>query len=106
MDSSQKRPGEGQTVDGWKLVVAGGVIALAGMAAGAAAFGARPAVAQTGGWRDCFTARQESVDTDGSGTIERVDLAHSVIVPRGYEPIGGGGMWNGNPTATVVFCRR
>jgi len=105
VNTLQKSDHSGRTVDVWKLVVAGGVIALAGMAIGSGVFGAGPAAAQTAGWRDCFTARQESVDTDASGIIGRVDLGHTVIVPRGYEPVGGGGMWNGNDTATIVFCR-
>jgi hypothetical protein len=94
-------------MEGWKLVMAGGVIALAGMAVGASLFGAQPVVAQSSGWRDCFIARQESVDTGGSGTTERVDLGHVVLVPAGYEPVGGGGMGlgDGNGTSTVVLCR-
>ncbi len=95
-------------MEGWKLVLAGGAIALAGMAVGAGLFGAQPATAQTtGAWRDCFVARQESVDTNGSGITERVDLSHAVLVPAGYVPVGGGGLgWgDGNPTSTVVLCR-
>lgn len=92
-------------MENWKLVMAGGVIALAGMVVGASLFGGTPAVAQTDGWRDCFIARQESVDTNASGRTASVDSGHTILVPSGYVPVGGGGMWDGNDTATVVFCR-
>lgn len=93
-------------MDNWKLVMAGGVIALAGMVVGAWLFGGTPAVAQTDGWRDCFVARQESVDTNGSGRTESVDMGHTVLIPSGYVPVGGGGLWgDGNTTSTVVLCR-
>lgn len=93
-------------MEGWKLVVAGGVIAIGGMAVGAALFGAEPAVAQTtDSWRDCIIVRQESLDVNSSGRMETVDIAHTVLVPSGYVPVGGGGMWDGNNTATVVLCR-
>lgn len=88
----------------WKLVLAGGAIAIAGIVAGAALFGSPPAAAQRAGFRECFVARQESLDTNGSGQIERLDLGHTVLVPPGWTPIGGGGLV-GNWTATVVLCR-
>ena len=94
-------------MEGWKLVAMGAAVMLLGMTAGAQLFGAHAAEAQTTErWHDCFVARQESVDTNGSGTTETVRLDHTILVPSGYVPIGGGGMtgssaWIGG----VVLCR-
>jgi hypothetical protein len=93
-------------MESWKLVLAGGALVLAGVALGASLFGTERATAQDGRWRDCIIARQESLDTNGAGQIERPDLGHTVIIPPGYVPIGGGGFLGGNITSTVVLCRR
>ena len=89
----------------WKLVLAGGAVAVAGMCVGAGLFGARPVRAQVAGYRECFVARQESVDTDGSGRVGSVDDAHTIRVPAGYVPIGGGGLGGANLVGAMVFCR-
>lgn len=86
----------------WKLVVAGGGIALAGMAAGASLFGASPARAQRT-YSECYFARQESVDTNASGDIERLDVPHTIHIPSGWDPIGGGGERPG--LGALVLCR-
>lgn len=87
----------------WKLVVAGGAIALAGMGAGSFVFGAQPARAQRT-YTECFIARQESLDTNGSGDIETLDEGHTIHVPRGWEVVGGGGLF-GSWVGAVVLCR-
>ncbi|UJR83567.1 hypothetical protein [Sandaracinus amylolyticus] len=93
-------------MDQWKLVLTGGGIAIVGMGVGAALFGTRPAVAQDAGFRECIVARQESVDVNGEGQMEHADRGHTVFVPPGWTPVGGGGLWPGNPTSTIVLCRR
>jgi hypothetical protein len=94
-------------MESWKLVLAGGALVLAGVALGASLFGTERATAQDGRWRDCIIARQESVDTNGAGQIARPDIAHTVTIPPGYVPIGGGGfLADNNPTSAVVLCRR
>lgn len=92
-------------MESWKLVATGGAIAVAGMAFGAWVFGVRPASAQASGFRECIIARQESLDTNGDGVIARPDPGHTVRIPSGWTPIGGGGLWPGNDTSTIVFCR-
>jgi hypothetical protein len=95
-------------MEGHKLVLAGGAIALAGMVVGGLFFGARPVAAQTGPFRECVIARQESVDTGDSGAIASADAAHRIAIPPGWEPIGGGGPEGGRDgwLGSVILCRR
>jgi hypothetical protein len=93
----------------WKSMVAGGVVATLGIAVGATLFGSHPAGAQDAQFRECIIARQESLDTGHDGHVARPDVAHTILVPPGYVPVGGGGFLGGqyaNPTAAVVLCRR
>lgn len=93
-------------MEGWKLVAAGGVMTLLGMAAGAQLFGAQEAVAQDAAWRECFFGWQEAVDIDTNGVVAAVDRAHSITVPSGYTVISGGGGGGGGGAGFVLFCRR
>lgn len=83
----------------WKLVLAGGALTLVGVVMGAVLFGSQPVVAQEAGFRECFFAFQEYVDVNTEGIVALPDRAHTIVVPRGYVPVSGGG-------ATVLFCRR
>lgn len=87
----------------WKLVAVGGVMSLLGMAVGAQLFGAQPAVAQIGGWRECFMGRQETVDIDLHGIVTSPDHAHNIFVPSGYTVVSGVG--GDRDVGVVLFCR-
>lgn len=52
-------------MDSWKLVLMTGLVALGGVGVGATVFGSQPAQAQRPQFRECFVARQESLDTNG-----------------------------------------
>lgn len=95
-------------MEGHKLVLAGGAIALAGIGVGAFLFSPRPATAQVSPFRECIIARQESLDTNGSGVIAEAGLNFRIVIPPGWEPIGGGGPEGGRDgwLGTVILCRR
>lgn len=86
-------------MESWKLVCTGGAIALAGMALGAWLFGPEPARAQQVPYRQCISVRQESIDVGNDGNVATIDLNHTVVIPPGWEPLGGGSTY-------VVLCRR
>lgn len=88
----------------WKLALVMGVVALGGVAVGAWAFGAPAATAQTPPFRDCVIVRQESVDVNDSGEVQRIGLARTIRIPPGYTPIGGGGL-GPNWVGAMVLCR-
>ncbi len=91
----------------WKLALVVGGVALGGVVVGAQCFGARPVQAQVGPYVRCVIARQESLDTHNDGNIEAPNLDHVVLIPAGWEPIGGGGpSTSDNHLGTVVLCRR
>lgn len=92
-------------MESWKVGVVVAAATLAGVALGAWLFGDTRAEAQAGPYTMCFIARQESLDTNRSGQVQRMDDAHSIRVPAGYEPVGGGGLM-GNWLGAIVFCRR
>ena len=52
----------------WKLVVAGGLIGILGMGAGAWVFGSRPVEAQQAQYRECFVALRLGVNGDEHGS--------------------------------------
>lgn len=91
----------------WQLVVAGGLIGMLGMGAGAWVFGSRPVGAQEQApqvnWRECFFASQESVDVNDQGLVERPPANRIVRVPNGWTPISSGS--GSNSFGTVMFCR-
>lgn len=65
----------------------------------------RPVEAQAQGpYTQCFVARQESIDTNDHGQIERLEERRMVNIPPGWVPIGGGG----EPIAgaAIVLCHR
>jgi hypothetical protein len=70
----------------------------------------RPVEAQAQGpFTECVLARQETVDTNNSGEITRPGANRRINIPVGWEPIGGGGITEpdmGDPTSTLVLCRR
>jgi hypothetical protein len=78
-------------MESWKLVVAGGLVALGGMGLGAMLFGAHPVEAQHARYSECIVGRQESFDVNNSGVLQAYSLDHAVLIPAGWEPIGGGG---------------
>ncbi len=93
----------------WKLALVVGAVALGGVVVGAQCFGARPAEAQSRSFRRCVVARQESLDVNGAGQIDRIDMGHSVMVPSGWEVLGGGGQGGGSAgtyLGAVVLCER
>ena len=94
----------------WKLGGVVGVMTLGGVVVGAQCFGSRPVSAQASGYRECFFGRQESVDINNEAVVEHPNRDRMIIVPAGFEVVGGGGastMSNGNANdATILFCRR
>lgn len=95
----------------WKLALVVGAMTLGGVAVGSQCFGARTASAQqAGSYRECFTGRQETVDINNDGIVERPNRNRMVVVPPGFEVVGGGGagsMSDGNANdSTILFCRR
>ena len=89
----------------WKAAVGGAAIALGGLALGAHLFGAEPASAQTGAYRECFFGQQEVVDIDANGAVEMPTRDRTIVVPGGYEVVGGGGNTRADH-GTILFCRR
>ncbi len=98
------------TMEQWKLGAVVGVMTLGGVVVGAQCFGSRPVSAQASGYRECFFGRQESVDINNEAVVEHPNRDRMIIVPAGFEVVGGGGastMSNGNANdATILFCRR
>jgi F0F1-type ATP synthase membrane subunit c/vacuolar-type H+-ATPase subunit K len=94
--------------ESWKLSLAGGIVALAGVAVGATCFGSGPAQAQTApaAFSRCVIARQESLDTNSAGAIDAPDVSHTILVPAGWEVVGGGGMHDQTWNSAVVLCHR
>ena len=83
---------------------------LSGVALGAYLFGGNPVQAQQAGYRECFFGRQESVDINNEGLVERPNRDQTIVVPTGFEVVSGGGasrLTSGNAsTGTILFCRR
>ncbi len=95
----------------WKLAAVVCLMTLAGVTVGAQFFGARPASAQqAGNYRECFFGRQETVDINNDGVVERPGRNRMIVVPPGFEVVAGGGassLNNGNANdASILFCRR
>ncbi len=84
----------------WKTALAGAALAL-----GVRLFGAEAASAQAGTYAECFFGQQELVDIDGSGRVAAPPHDRMIVVPRGYEVVGGGGNSRGDH-GTILFCRR
>ena len=89
----------------WKLALVVGAMTLGGVVLGATLFGSDPVQAQQGPYRECFIARQETVDTNNEAMIERPGRNRLITVPPGFEPVGAGGL-DGNWVGVVAFCRR
>jgi hypothetical protein len=89
----------------WKAALAGAGIAIGGMVVGAQLFGAEPANAQAGAYRECFFGQQELVDIDNAGEVATPPRDRTILVPRGFEVVGGGGNARGDH-GTILFCRR
>ena len=92
----------------WKLAVVVGCVALGGVVVGAECFGARPAQAQTAPptYARCIVARQESLDTHDDGQIEGPGLNRTILIPSGWEVVGGGGIEGTHFLGSVLLCRR
>lgn len=94
----------------WKLALVVGGMTLLGVVIGAEVFAARPASAQQAGYRECFFGRQESVDINNEGVVERPGRNRMILVPAGFDVVAGGGassIGNGNANdASILFCRR
>lgn len=90
----------------WKAAFAGAAIAAGGIAAGLQVFGSQPAGAQAAtGYRECFLGQQELVDIGNDGLVAPPPRARTIVVPRGYDVVGGGGNHRGDH-GTILFCRR
>ena len=91
-----------------KLVLAGGLIGMLGMGAGAWVFGARPVEAQQQApqvnWREWFFGFQEPVDVNDQGVVQTPGANRLVQVPAGWTVVSGGGVGPGH--GIVLFCRR
>lgn len=85
-----------------KLVVAGGLIGMLGMGAGAWVFGARPVEAQQQApqvnWRECFNAVQPSVEVSNQSVVDAPSPERTVRIPNGWVVVGGG-------DGTILLCR-
>jgi hypothetical protein len=94
----------------WKLALVVGGVALGGVVVGAQCFAARPAAAQTTAtYSRCFVARQESQDTGSDGHFAMPGVDHMILVPSGWEVVGGGGQGGGNSgtyLGAVLLCQR
>ncbi len=90
----------------WKLVVAGGLIGMLGMGAGAWVFGSRPVEAQEQapqvGYRECFFAYQEPVAVNDQSLVEAPRPNRLLRVPNGWTVVSGGGIQG---HGVVLFCR-
>lgn len=90
----------------WKLVIAGGLIGMLGMGAGAWVFGSRPAEAQEQvpqtHWRECFFARQESVEVNDQSVVDTPGENRLIRVPNGWTVVSSGSGSHGH--GTVMFC--
>lgn len=86
----------------WALVLVVAVLGLAHL--GLEVFRAAPAEAQTRGgtFRECFFARQESVDVDNESRVDQPGANRRIRVPSGWSVVGGGGH-AGIPN--ILFCR-
>jgi hypothetical protein len=98
-------------MEGWKIGVVVGGMTLAGVVVGATCFGTQHVRAQaTSGYRECFFGRQETVDINNEGVVERPGRNRMIVVPAGFEVVAGGGassLSNGNANdASILFCRR
>ena len=91
----------------WKLAAVMGAVALGGVAVGGWLCGVDHARAQEArpAFRECFVARQETVDTNNEGAVEPFRVDHIVTVPAGWTPISGGGGATSHGHGAVVFCR-
>jgi hypothetical protein len=90
----------------WKAALAASAIGLGGMALGMQLTGSEPASAQAPtGYRECFFGQQEVVDIGNDGVVDTPPRARMIVVPRGYEAVGGGGNSRGDH-GTILFCRR
>ena len=94
----------------WKFALfAGGAIGIGGTSAGAWLFGSPPAQAQDQAqvfqvqYRECFLARQASVDVNDQSVVEAPTPNRRVRVPNGWTVVSGGG--SGGDGGTVMFCR-
>jgi hypothetical protein len=99
------------TVEGWKVGLVVGAMTLAGVIVGSTCFGTQPVSAQqAAGYRECFFGRQETVDINNEGVVDRPGRNRMIVVPTGFEVVGGGGasqLSNGNANdASILFCRR
>jgi hypothetical protein len=97
------------TMKEWKLVVAGGLIGMLGMGAGAWVFGSRPVEAQEQApqvqWRECFFAEQEAVDVNDQSVVATPSANRLIRVPSGWTVVSSGGSSRESVVGTVMFCR-
>jgi hypothetical protein len=78
-------------MEGWKIGVVVGGMTLAGVVVGATCFGTQPVRAQSAsGYRECFFGRQETVDINNEGVVERPWRNRMIVVPAGFEVVAGG----------------
>ena len=97
-------------MESFKVAFLASAMTLSGVALGAYLFGGNPVQAQQAGYRECFFGRQESVDINNEGVVERPNRDQTIVVPAGFEVVGGGGasrLTSGNAsTGTILLCRR
>ena len=91
----------------WKLILMGCAIGTVCSTTTAWLVTSHPVEAQAQGpFTQCIIARQETLDTNNQGQIEAPRIDHTVIVPPGWVPLGGGGEANDDSDATIILCRR
>lgn len=90
-----------------KLILVGAMLVGAGVLAGLCLRGER-AEAQGGAWHSCIVADSEIVNGNNPGEMRDASGERRVLVPVGYEPIGGGGAFGNSGDRRdgfVVLCR-
>ena len=88
----------------WKLILIGCAIGTVCSTTTAWLVTSRPVEAQAQGpFTRCIMAYQESVDTNNEGRFVVPELNHTVLIPPGWEPIGGS---VGQDSGGVVLCHR
>lgn len=97
-------------MESFKVAFLASAMTLSGVALGAYLFGGNPVQAQQAGFRECFFGRQESVDINNDGIVDRPGRNRMIVVPPGFEVVSGGGastISNGNANdASILLCRR
>ena len=91
----------------WKLILIGCAIGTVCSTTTAWLVASHPVEAQAQGpFTQCIIARQETLDTNNQGQIDAPRVDHTINIPPGWLPIGGGGRSDNTYEATIVLCHR